>query len=127
MRQGPRRVLLWVSIVLLSAMYLGTRVGVGFIPAMTFAVLIGAAFGALPMALATWMFHATPDHAEAGQVLLVVIFQLAIAAGSALGGFVVSHGGIAATMAAGAVAVFLGALVTNPLHKAEILVVAPRP
>ncbi len=125
MRQGPRRALLWVSIVLVSAMYLGAHIGFGFVPAMMFAVLIGAAFGALPMALATWMFHATPDHAEAGQVLLVVIFQLAIAVGSAMGGFVVSHGGIAATMTAGAVAVFLGALVSNPLHKAEVLVLAP--
>lgn len=125
MRQGPRRALLWVSIILVSAMYLGAHIGSGFVSAMLFAVLIGAAFGALPMALATWIFHATPDHAEAGQVLLVVIFQLAIAAGSAMGGFVVSHGGIAATMTAGAAAVFLGALASNPLHKAEGLSCSP--
>lgn len=120
-REGPRKALLWVSLVLVLAMYFGAHIGFGFFPAMVFALLLGAAFGALPMTLATWMFHATPDHAEAGQVLLVVVFQLAIAAGSALGGVVVSQGGIAMTMAAGAMAVFLGALISNPLHRAEVL------
>ena len=120
MRQGPRRALLWVSCVLVLAMSIGAHLGFGFVPALVFAVLLGGAFGALPMALATWMFHATPNDAEPGQVLLVVVFQLAIAVGSAFGGAVVSKGGIAATMTAGAMAVLLGALISNPFRKAEI-------
>jgi hypothetical protein len=42
-------------------MYLGADIGFGISPAMVFAVLLGAAFGALPITLATWMFYATPD------------------------------------------------------------------
>ena len=98
-------------------MSLGTNIGSGSVPAIAFSAVIGAAFGALPMALSTWMFHATPDHAEAGQVLLVVVFQLAIAFGSAGGGVVVSIQGVLAVMIAGAGSVFLGGMMTRPLRK----------
>ncbi|PDT53180.1 MULTISPECIES: MFS transporter [Sinorhizobium] len=53
--------------------------------------LWGFAFGALPVAVQTWMVRAAPDHAESTGGLIVATFQLAIAGGAVLGGLFV-HG-----------------------------------
>ena len=51
--------------------------------------LWGFAFGALPVAVQTWMVRAAPDHAESTGGLIVVAFQVAIASGAILGGLFV--------------------------------------
>lgn len=51
--------------------------------------LWGFAFGALPVAVQTWMVRAAPDHAESTGGLIVATFQLAIAGGAVLGGLFV--------------------------------------
>ena len=114
LRKGPRRALVFVSLVLLGTMCFGAHLGRGLTRAMLFAILFGACFGALPMTLATWMFQATPETPEGGQVLSVITFQLAIAFGSAIGGAVVSRGGVLASMTAGSLAVFVAMLITKP-------------
>ena len=117
LRKGPRWALLVVCTVLTLTMAVGAHIGSGFLCALGFAMIVGAAFGALPMSLTSWMFEATPRDAEAGQVLLVIVFQLAIAFGSGMGGIVVRSTGIPGAMTAGAVAVLLGALCAIPLRR----------
>lgn len=78
-----------------------------------FALLVvwGLVWGALPLGMQTWMSSASPSGSETGLALFVTTIQLAIAAGSVLGGAAVSSFGLAADFwLAGAVAV-LGAVV----------------
>ncbi|WFU50323.1 MFS transporter [Sinorhizobium terangae] len=51
--------------------------------------LWGFAFGALPVAVQTWMVRAAPDHAESTGGLIVATFQVGIASGAILGGLFV--------------------------------------
>lgn len=65
------------------------------VPAVVFTVLVwGVAFGAIPLCLSVWMQLATPDLPEAGSALFVGIIQVAIAAGSLIGGAVVDRLGV---------------------------------
>ncbi|MBP0592327.1 MFS transporter [Paraburkholderia sp. LEh10] len=60
----------------------------------------GAAYGAIPLCLSVWMQMSSPDHPEACSALFVTTVKVSIAFGS-LGGAIVDHIGIAATMRAG--------------------------
>lgn len=64
-------------------------------------VVWGAAFGGLPVALQTWMYKASGDETEAGQVVFNSVFQWALALGALIGGTTVDHAGIAAAMMVG--------------------------
>lgn len=68
----------------------------GALPAMA-AVAVGAwgfAFGAVPVAVQTWMVRAAPDQAESAGGLMVAMFQVAIASGAVLGGLLVDNAGV---------------------------------
>ncbi|PZE79300.1 MFS transporter [Curtobacterium sp. MCBD17_032] len=78
-----------------------------------FALLVvwGFVWGALPLGTQTWMSTASPAGAESGLALFVTTIQLAIAAGSVLGGAAVTSFGLSADFwFSGAVAV-VGAVV----------------
>jgi len=78
-----------------------------------FALLVvwGFVWGALPLGTQTWMSTASPGGSESGLALFVTTIQLAIAAGSVVGGLAVTGFGLAADFwFAGAVAV-IGAVV----------------
>lgn len=68
----------------------------------------GIAFGALPLCFSVWIQRATPDQPEAGSALFVSIIQLAIAAGSLVGGTVVDRAGIPADFLLGGSLSLLG-------------------
>lgn len=87
-----------LAIALLASVLLGS----GVVAGAALVVLWGVAFGMVPGAATAWMLDALPEAPEAGQAMLVTSFQVAIASGAALGGRVVDHGGIAATMLFGA-------------------------
>jgi predicted MFS family arabinose efflux permease len=71
----------------------------------------GFVWGGLPLAMQTWMSSASPGDPETGLALFVTTIQLALAAGSVLGGVAVTAFGIPADFRlAGAVAL-LGTLV----------------
>ncbi|RWK13855.1 MAG: MFS transporter, partial [Mesorhizobium sp.] len=71
----------------------------------------GFAFGAVPVGLQTWMvLRAAPKQAESAGVLMVITFQVAIAAGTTCGGLLVDHTGIASVFVYSAVATFLAVL-----------------
>ncbi|NEA31094.1 MFS transporter [Streptomyces sp. SID13031] len=78
----------------------------------------GLAYGAVPVALQTWLFHADPRAAnENGSGMFVAIFQSSIAIGSLIGAVMVDASGTRAAMYAGAVlataALALTAFVAN--------------
>jgi predicted MFS family arabinose efflux permease len=68
----------------------------------------GIAFGALPLCFSVWIQRATPDLPEAGSALFVSIIQVAIAAGSFVGGVVVDRVGIPADFLLGSALALLG-------------------
>jgi predicted MFS family arabinose efflux permease len=68
----------------------------------------GIAFGALPLCFSVWIQRATPEQPEAGSALFVSIIQVAIAAGSFVGGTVVDHLGIPADFLLGSGLALLG-------------------
>ncbi|WP_395819211.1 MFS transporter [Curtobacterium flaccumfaciens] len=74
-------------------------------------VVWGLVWGALPLGMQTWMSTTSPAGSETGLALFVTTIQLAIAAGSVLGGAAVSSFGLAADFwLAGGVAI-VGAVV----------------
>ncbi|MER7682494.1 MFS transporter [Streptomyces sp. NPDC096934] len=67
----------------------------GAAPAVVVLVVAwGAAFGAVPLALQTWILRVSPEKPESGMALLVSTSQIALAAGSLAGGLVVDGYGI---------------------------------
>jgi predicted MFS family arabinose efflux permease len=55
----------------------------------------GLVWGALPLAMQTWMANASPSASEGGLALFVTTIQLSIAAGSVVGGLAVTANGLA--------------------------------
>jgi len=82
----------------LFASALGAR-GITEGAAATFAW--GAAFGLVPISMTSWMLNALPDASEAGQAVLVTVFQIAISLGATLGGYVVDSVGIVGALLLG--------------------------
>jgi predicted MFS family arabinose efflux permease len=68
----------------------------GSVPGV-FALLViwGFVWGGLPLGMQTWMSQAAPSGSESSLALFVTTIQLAIAAGSVVGGIAVTTGGIA--------------------------------
>jgi predicted MFS family arabinose efflux permease len=102
---GAAVVLMLLALVSLPFV-VGNDLGVGA------AVLVwGVAYGAIPLALSTWMQLTSPRLAEASSAMLVTTFQVAIASGSLLGGVIVDGYGIAQTLFFGALLGLLGLVV----------------
>lgn len=79
--------------------------GMSHIAASADVLLWGMAYGALPVALSVWMSRYAGDHPEASSALFVTTYQLAIAAGSFVGGRVVDSAGVVPALVVGGVAV----------------------
>ncbi|MBA2676763.1 MFS transporter [Ramlibacter sp.] len=71
----------------------------------------GFAFGAVPIALQTWMTKVAPDHLESVGGVFVATFQVSITLGSIGGGLLLDHAGAYSPMLLAAAATGLGALV----------------
>jgi predicted MFS family arabinose efflux permease len=61
----------------------------------------GLAFGAMPIAVQTWMFKAAPHLMEGSGAMFVATAQIALASGALLGGMAVDHLGINSAMVVG--------------------------
>jgi predicted MFS family arabinose efflux permease len=103
---GGTSLLLGSAIILLPVMgYLTT-------PAAILILLWGLAFGALPIAMQGWMLKAAPDEMESASAMFISVLQIGLASGSFLGGVVVDHFGLDATLvSAGCAALATAALV----------------
>ncbi len=120
---GVAKVVLAASVVLLP--FLAQSV----VGVFVLLVVWGFVWGALPLGMQTWMSTASPAGSETGLALFVTTIQLAIAAGSVLGGVAVSSFGLAADFwFAGAVAV-VGAvvLVSLGMRRSSASPAAPAP
>ncbi len=84
--------------------------------AIAMVMLWGAAFGAVPVCVQIWMFTASPSLYEAGSALMVSAFQIALAAGAAIGGVLVDSSGIGAAFVASGVVSIAGAAVSLTLR-----------
>jgi predicted MFS family arabinose efflux permease len=81
--------------------------------------LWGAGFGALPTVIGTWLARAEPDRLESVGGLQTAVFQVAIALGAAVGGFLVDGAGVQTALIVGGIAALVGSVL--------IVLVKPRP
>lgn len=79
--------------------------------------LWGLAFGAIPTLVSTWVARVEPDRLESASGLVVMMFQLAIAAGAAVGGLLVDGLDVRATLAIGGLAAIAGGVVLGLAKK----------
>ncbi|NUY32288.1 MFS transporter [Paraburkholderia sp. JPY303] len=82
-------------------------------------LLWGIAFGALPLCFSVWIQRSTTDLPEAGSAMFVSIIQVAIAAGSAVGGTIVDRAGIHADFTLGLGLALLGLVTLQRLAVLE--------
>ncbi|MGF6380606.1 MFS transporter [Paraburkholderia atlantica] len=82
-------------------------------------LLWGIAFGALPLCFSVWIQRSTKDLPEAGSAMFVSIIQVAIAAGSAVGGTIVDRAGIHADFTLGLGLALLGLVTLQRLAVLE--------
>lgn len=61
----------------------------------------GLAFGAMPIAVQTWMFRAAPHLMEGSGAMFVATAQIALASGALVGGMAVDHMGLNSAMVVG--------------------------
>ncbi|SDS38820.1 MFS transporter [Microlunatus soli] len=73
-------------------------------------VLWGVGFNMVPVATQLWVTRVEPERAESALGLQVTAFQLAITAGSALGGVLVDDHGVTTALSVGAVVAFASAV-----------------
>ncbi|MEU4425518.1 MFS transporter [Actinoplanes sp. NPDC024001] len=85
-----RHTVLGIAVLLTAAMAALAVAEVGTLTAAALLIIWGLGYGAVPVALQTWMLSATPDRTEAASSLLVCAFNLSIAVGALLGGLAVS-------------------------------------
>jgi predicted MFS family arabinose efflux permease len=91
-----------IALIVLSAVampLLGTWLPAVFV----IAAVWGLAYGALPIAMQTWVFTSDETAPEGGSALYISAFQISIAGGSLLGGRIVDAVGIPSSMFAGAI------------------------
>jgi predicted MFS family arabinose efflux permease len=69
--------------------------------AITFVILWGIAFGAMPVTIQTWTMKASADAPEGGLAVMVSVLQVALASGAFFGGLVVDHLGVSGVMVLG--------------------------
>ncbi|SAK81758.1 major facilitator transporter [Caballeronia pedi] len=82
-------------------------------------LLWGIAFGALPLCFSVWIQRGTADLPEAGSAMFVSIIQVAIAAGSAVGGAIVDRAGVHADFTLGLGLAVLGLVTLQRLAAME--------
>ena len=69
--------------------------------AMLLVAIWGFGFGAMPIAVQTWMFKAAPHLMEGSSALFVAIVQVSLASGALLGGMAVDRLGVPSAMVLG--------------------------
>jgi predicted MFS family arabinose efflux permease len=77
--------------------------------------LWGFAFGAVPVCIQIWMYQASPGAYESGSALVVSVFQMSLALGAFLGGFVVDATGVDGAFELGGVLSFVAVAVVGLL------------
>ncbi|MBG0565828.1 MFS transporter [Actinoplanes aureus] len=84
-----RQTALGIAVLLTAAMAALAAAEITVAAAAALLILWGLGYGAVPVALQTWMLTAAPERTEAASSLLVCAFNLSIAIGALLGGLAV--------------------------------------
>lgn len=83
-------------------------------------VIWGLGFGGIPTLAQTWVARVEPDRLEAASGLVVMMFQVAIASGAALGGVLIEVADVRAALVAGGISAVLGGLlISSTLRERE--------
>ncbi|MEJ2802546.1 MFS transporter [Comamonadaceae bacterium PP-2] len=101
-RFGARIGFLCTTVILSTALLLLALLGDSVGWAVSLSMLWGMGFGMLPIVTQTWLFSSAPKQLEAVQALVVSLSQVAIGAGSMVGGFLVDGWGITSSLLAAA-------------------------
>ncbi|MET9887035.1 MFS transporter [Streptomyces sp. NPDC006430] len=122
--RDPRRALLGAATLLTAATAAFSLAGTTPVGAVAVLLVWGLAFGAVPVGVQTWILKAAPDAAEAATALNTALYNLAIAAGAAVGAVVVSALAVGAVLWVAAVlgAIALAAIAASgrtPARKTE--------
>ncbi|NBE94468.1 MFS transporter [Nonomuraea sp. KC401] len=100
--RDPRRALIGAGVLLAASLALFPLVGATPAGGLVLLVVWGLAFGGVPVGVQSWIFKAAPEAAEAATALNTSMFNLAIAAGAAVGGVIVSMTGTTGVLWIGA-------------------------
>jgi len=91
-----------VAAVVIGAVLFASASGAAGITEGTAATFAwGAAFGLVPISMTSWMLNALPEAPEAGQAVLVTVFQIAISLGATLGGHAMDSVGVVGALLLG--------------------------
>ncbi len=112
-----RLALLATAALLSTTAFALAMLGTETVAAITLVVVWGLAFGATPIVLQTNLSRAALDDLEGAGSLMVVCFQVAIAAGAVLGGVVVDTLGVAYAPFLTAVPALLGVVLAALLPR----------
>ena len=115
-----RRTMFIIIGALAAAMLLFPLVGAGKVGGIVLLVLWGLAFGGVSVSLQTWMFKAAPQAIEAASALWVSVFNLSIALGALVGGFVVDSITLSSVLLLGGVIVLLTAIAVWSTRKTDL-------
>ncbi|MDC8756093.1 MFS transporter [Janthinobacterium fluminis] len=99
--KSERGTLIATSLVLGLAALAMPLFGADQIAATVLVGIWGLAFGAMPIAIQTWMYKAAPDLMEGSSALFVATAQIGLASGALLGGLGVDHLGVGSAMVIG--------------------------
>lgn len=115
-----RRTMFLIIGALAAAMLLFPLLGTSKAGGIILLVLWGLAFGGVSVSLQTWMFKAAPQAIEAASALWVSVFNLSIALGALVGGFVVDSITLSSVLWLGGVIVLLTAIAVWSTRKTEL-------
>jgi predicted MFS family arabinose efflux permease len=111
-QRDVRRTFAGTALLMGAAIVLLPVIGRLEAPAAVLVILWGFAFGALPIAMQGWMLKAAPDEMESASAMFISVIQVGLASGALLGGVVVDHFGLDATLAgSGCAALVTAALI----------------
>ena len=77
----------------------------------------GVGFGGIPTLAQTWVARVEPDRLEAASGLVVMMFQVAIASGAALGGVLIEVADVRTALVAGGISAAAGGLLISSTHR----------
>lgn len=92
--RGDRHAVMLTASMLAGAMIMLVVASRSFSTVVLCVAVWGLSFGMLPVTVQTFMLNSARDHLEVAAAMLVSTIQIAIALGSALGGFVADHFGL---------------------------------
>ncbi|BBP83758.1 transcription regulatory protein OpdE [Pseudomonas sp. Pc102] len=109
LKKGLYRTLITIAVLMAMIALALIPVGRWVVPVGILLGLWGLMATAAPVGWWNWIAQAMPNDAEAGGGLMVAVVQLAIASGSALGGWLFDRSGYQSTITASAAILLLGA------------------